>query len=206
MQVFLIHGMGRTPLSMLWLRHRLRADGHRVALFGYSPTFESLDRVTGRLLHRLRKLSPAEPYALVGHSLGTVIIRNALDELGAHPPAACFFIAPPLTASRAARFFCRFRLYRLLTGDMGQRLADDAFMNRLPLPQHLRIYAGTSGPRRAWLPFGDEPNDGLVTLAEASGDNGSHVMEVDAMHTFIMNANAVIADIREQLRLLETGR
>lgn len=206
MQVILIHGMGRTPLSMLRLRQRLRADGHRARLFGYSPTFERLEQVTDRLVRRLRELSPDEPYALVGHSLGTVIIRNALTRLAEHPPAACFFLAPPLTASRAARHFSKYRLYRLLTGEMGQCLADEAFMDGLPLPDKLRVYAGTAGPRHPRLPFGDEANDGLVTLSEASGEAVTAVKQVDALHTFIMNSSEVIADILEQLRALENDR
>lgn len=203
MDVLLIHGMGRTPWSMLWLRHRLRADGHRVDLFGYSPTFESLERVTGRLVRRVRRMAGAGSYALVGHSLGTVLIRNALERLQDQPPEICFFLAPPVSASRAAKLCSRFWLYRAATGEMGQLLADEAFMARLPMPDPVRIYAGTGGPRRNWLPLGGEPNDGVVTLDEARADNPEAVLEVDAIHTFIMNHAAVIADIRDNLRRLE---
>lgn len=204
MNVLLIHGMGRTPASMLWLRHRLRGDGHRVALFGYSPTFESLERVTARLVRRIHRLGPDSRYALIGHSLGTVLIRNALKRLGDHPPDICFFLAPPLSASKAADLCSRFWLYRAVTGEMGQLLADEAFMARLPMPDRVRIYAGTGGPQRTWLPLGTEPNDGIVTVAEASGHAPEAVQEVDAMHTFIMNDASVIVDIREQLHQVET--
>ncbi|GGO75468.1 hypothetical protein GCM10011348_00330 [Marinobacterium nitratireducens] len=205
MNVLLIHGMGRTPVSMLWLRHRLQADGHRVLLFGYSPTLETLEGVSGRLLRRIGQLEAGAPYALVGHSLGTVIIRNALQRLGDRPPALCFFLAPPLTASKAARRCSRWWLYRTLTGEMGQLLADEAFMAQLPMPDPVRIYAGTAGPQHDWLPLGREPNDGVVTLDEARGDVPEAVLEVDAVHTFIMNDAAVIADIRAQLRACQPG-
>ncbi|NVK40168.1 MAG: alpha/beta hydrolase [Oceanospirillaceae bacterium] len=203
MNVLLIHGMGRTPASMLWLRHRLRADGHRVGLFGYSPTFESLERVTGRLVRRVRRMAGSGAYALVGHSLGTVLIRNALEDLQDQPPEACFFLAPPVTASQAAKLCSRFWLFRAATGEMGQLLANDDFMRQLPMPDPVHIYAGTGGPRRDWLPLGDVPNDGIVTLAEACGRVPEAAREVDAMHTFIMNNAQVIADIRRQLSRLE---
>lgn len=50
MDMVLIHGMGRTPLSMMRLRRRLRRAGHHPVLFGYSPTFESLQGATARLV------------------------------------------------------------------------------------------------------------------------------------------------------------
>jgi len=107
MDVVLIHGMGRTPLSMLRLRHRLRRAGHRAILFGYSPTFETLDGATTRLVGRIERRTAGD-YALVGHSLGSVIIRNALGRLRERPPVACCFLAPPMVACKAARFFLDF--------------------------------------------------------------------------------------------------
>lgn len=204
MDLILIHGLGRTPLSLLRLRRHLRRAGHRALLFGYSPTFETLQGATARLLRRVEHRIGGRRYALVGHSLGTVLIRHALRGLASHPPAACFFLAPPLVACRAAKFFTRFRAFRLATGEMGRLLADDAFMEDLPMPPGpLRIYAGTAGPRAAWLPFGDAPNDGILSVAEATRDRQAQVLQVPALHTFIMNAPQVRADILATLARLE---
>ena len=195
MDVVLLHGMGRTPLSMLRLRHRLRRAGHRAILFGYSPTFETLDGATARLARLVGRRVQA-PYALVGHSLGSVIIRNALGRLQDRPPAACAFLAPPMVACKAARFFSRFWLYRVVMGEMGQLLADAAFMWRLPLPpMPTRVYAGTGGPRASWLPFGMEANDGILGVAEATARFEGRVVEVPAIHTFIMHSKTVAADL-----------
>jgi pimeloyl-ACP methyl ester carboxylesterase len=195
MDVVLIHGMGRTPLSMLRLRHRLRRAGHRAILFGYSPTFETLEGASARLVKKIERRVGGD-YALVGHSLGSVIIRNALGRLRERPPAACCFLAPPMVACKAARFFSRFWLYRGVMGEMGQLLADDAFMSRLPLPAvPTRIYAGTGGPRASWLPFGLAANDGILSVAEATGRFDGEVVEVPSIHTFIMHSKTVAADI-----------
>lgn len=202
MHIILIHGMGRTPTSMLLLRHRLRKAGHHVSLFGYSPTFESLEHVTQRLVHAIHKKTAAQPYALVGHSLGSAIIRNALPRLAHHAPCACFFLAPPMVACKAAKFFSRFRLYRWLTGEMGQLLAHDGFMQQLPVPDNTKIYAGISGPRASWLPFGDDENDFILSLAEACGTDGTEVMKVRANHTFIMNSKIVADDLIRSLKSL----
>ena len=205
MDLVLIHGMGRTPLSMLRLRRRLRRAGHRPILFGYSPTLETLQGATTRLVKLIDRRVGSGDYALVGHSLGTVIIRTALGQLENRMPAACFFLAPPLLACKAARFFSRFRLYRLLMGEMGQLLADEAFMRQLPMPAvPTRIYAGVGGPRAAWLPFGMDANDGILSVSEATGPFAGDVVEVPSIHTFIMHSKRVAADIASFLA--EPGR
>lgn len=203
MDLVLVHGMGRTPLSMLRLRRRLRRAGHHAILFGYSPTFETLQGASARLLRLIERRIGPEDYALVGHSLGSVIIRTALGRLASHPPRACFFLAPPMTACRAARFFSRLWPYRLLTGEMGQRLADERFMGQLPMPSAFtRIYAGVSGPRAAWLPFGMEANDGILSLSESTGPCTSLVREVPSLHTFIMNSRQLADDLVDTLETL----
>jgi len=205
MDLVLIHGMGRTPLSMLRLRRRLRRAGHHPILFGYSPTLETLQGATTRLVKLIDRRVGSGDYALVGHSLGTVIIRTALGQLENRMPAACFFLAPPLLACKAARFFSRFRLYRLLMGEMGQLLADEAFMRQLPMPAvPTRIYAGVGGPRAAWLPFGMDANDGILSVSEATGPFAGDVVEVPSIHTFIMHSKRVAADIASFLA--EPGR
>lgn len=207
MDLVLIHGMGRTPLSMMRLRRRLRRAGHNPILFGYSPTFETLQGATARLVRLIERRVGTEHYALVGHSLGTVIIRSALGPLENRLPSACFFLAPPMTACRAARFFSRFWPYRLLTGEMGQRLAEEAFMRQLPMPPALtRIYAGVGGPRAAWLPFGMEANDGILGLTEATGSFAALEVEVPALHTFIMNSRQVVEDMVGTLETLGRQR
>ncbi|MFN3545004.1 MAG: esterase/lipase family protein [Thiobacillus sp.] len=206
MHVVLIHGMGRTPVSMLRLRRRLKRAGHVPHLFAYSPTFETLDGATARLARLIERRIGGDRYALVGHSLGAVLIRATLRRLKT-PPAACFFLAPPMVACRAARYFSRFWLYRLLTGEMGCLLADEAFMRGLPIPPGvLRLYVGTRGPRAAWLPFGLEENDAILSVSEATGDCASAVVKVHALHTFIMHAQPVYEDMLATLAGLEAAK
>ena len=186
---------------MLRLRRRLRRAGHHPILFGYSPTFETLQGATARLVDLIDRRLDTGHYALVGHSLGTVLIRTALGQLDNRMPAACFFLAPPMLACKAARFFSRFWPYQWLMGEMGQLLAQDAFMQGLPMPAvPTRIYAGIAGPRAGWLPFGMEAYDGILSLSEATGRFAAQAAQVPALHTFIMNSAQVRDDM---IRFLE---
>lgn len=184
---------------MLLLRRRLEKSGYTTHLFGYSPTFESLEHATHRLVRLVQNKVGTRQYAFVGHSLGTVIIRNALPRLDDCQPAICFFLAPPMVACKAAKFFARFGLYRLMTGEMGWLLAQDTFMGQLPFPRNTRIYAGICGPKASWLPFGHNPNDCILSVDEATGKADVPVVRVPSTHTFIMNAKPVFEDIAESL-------
>lgn len=193
MELILVHGMGRTPLSMVILRYRLKKLGYRAHLFGYSATFESLKQVTNRLVALIHRL-PDQNYGLIGHSLGSVIIRYALPLLK-QQPKVCFLLAPPIIACKAAKFFSQFWLYRILTGEMGQLLGQDSFMDKLTMPKKSIIYVGTGGPKAAWLPLGNEVNDGLLTTAEATGQFTHHAVTIPVLHSFIMNSRAVFKDM-----------
>jgi predicted alpha/beta hydrolase family esterase len=195
MRAILVHGMGRTLASQLVLAARLRRAGMRVDLFGYSST-SAFDHVVGRLAARVESAASGEPFILIGHSLGCVMIRAALPRL-ARPPVACFFMAPPNRAARAARHFASNALYRLLTRESGQRLADERFMASLPVPQvPVRIYAGVSGPRGRLSPFRGEENDGILAVSETEMPApNAVVVRVPSVHTFIMNSAIVAKDI-----------
>jgi hypothetical protein len=194
MHAILIHGMGRTPIAMSILAVRLQASHIRPHLFGYSVTFERWEPCIQRLEQFITKRVKTNEYIMIGHSLGSVLTRATLPRL-LHQPAACFFLGSPTRVCMAAHNFAHYRMAKLLMGEIGQRLADRHFMESLPLTGvPTKIYAGTGGPRGRYSPFGEELNDGVVTLNETLLP-GVPVQTVPALHTFIMNSRAVSQDI-----------
>jgi hypothetical protein len=186
--------MGRTPAAMSILAMRLWASGIRPHLFGYSVTFEHWDECVQRYKNFIVKHAMANDYIIVGHSLGTVLTRATLPGL-THKPKACFFLAPPTQVCRAARHFTHRHLIRLFIGDIGKVLASKQFMDSLPLPGvPTKIYAGIAGPRGRYSPFGEELNDGLLTIKETVLPSVP-LQTVPALHTFIMNSKVVARDI-----------
>jgi hypothetical protein len=80
-------------------------------------------------------------------------------------------------------------------GEIGKVLADKQFMDSLPLPGvPTKIYAGIAGPRGWYSPFGEEPNDGFLTVKETLLPS-IPVQTVPSLHTFIMNSKIVTQDI-----------
>lgn len=195
MQVFLIHGMGRTPRSFALLAHRLRREALRPVLFGYRVRDAPLAHIAARFAAFVGEHAQG-PYAIVGHSLGCVITRLASPALP-EGLAAIAMLAPPNRSPRIARLLRDVPLFRALTRDAGQRLADPSFYEGLPVPPvPTLVIAGTVGPR---APFAGQPSDGLVALDETLLEGAEH-RTVASIHTFVMNdaeaTRAILAHLR----------
>jgi hypothetical protein len=176
------------------LAARLRAADIHPHLFGYSVTFERWEDCIERYRKFIEKRTASNEYIIVGHSLGTVLTRAALPSL-AHQPKACFFLAPPTQVPGAARVFAHRKLIKLFMSELGQVLIDEQRMKSLPVPSvPTKIYSGIAGPRGRYSPFGEEPNDGLLTVKETLLPS-IPVQTVPSLHTFIMNSKLVTQDI-----------
>jgi hypothetical protein len=203
MRVLLIHGLARTPLSLLGLARELRRDGHHPQLVGYVGAVESYSAIVSRVRSRLQAAArTGEPYAAVGHSLGGLILRAALGdwpvELAA--PRCVVMLGTPNQVPRLARRLRGWRLYQWVNGEAGQLLAQPEFFARLPVPMvPLTVIAGTKGWPRAVSLFGGEPNDGVVAVAETRLSATAAVVELPASHTFMMNNRQVRTLVREVL-------
>jgi pimeloyl-ACP methyl ester carboxylesterase len=197
MQLLLVHGLGRTPLSLFGLAAELRRSGHRTRLFGYLPLLESVPRIVSRLTSVLRDLSRCkEPVGLVGHSLGGLFLRMALPEVPALRTHHLVTLGTPFSPPRAARLAWKYLPpFRLFVHDCGRFLTSpEAFAALPPLAVPFTTIAGTAGPRGRFSPFGSDLNDGLVAVEEARVA-GAEPELFPVLHTFIMDAVAVRARI-----------
>ncbi len=200
--VLLVHGMARTPASLLRLGLALRRAGWRPAWLGYVAALEPFDAIRARLRRRLEALAAAgAPYAVVGHSLGGLLTRAALAGWpSALPrPHHLVMLGTPNRSPRLARRLARTWPYRLVNGDCGQRLADPAFFDALPpAAVPVTLVVGTAGPVGRWSPFGEDQNDGVVAVEETVLA-GAATLLLPVRHTFMMNAPAVRAVLLEAL-------
>jgi len=209
MRIFLIHGMGRSKASLLLLSSRLKRAGYNVSLYGYTVRKETLEDIALDFVKHIeatlaRDLAGHEdqgpvPYAIIGHSLGNIITRLAGAML---PPGFSRFImlAPPNQSPVLAQLLRESRVFKTLTGDAGQRLADEDFYGRLSIPNvPACILAGGSGPRANWLPFKGQSGDGIVSVEETRLGQVPHRV-FPVVHTFIMNNRKVTRTITHFLK------
>ena len=203
MRVLLVHGLSRTPLSMLRLASYLRRAGAQPRFFGYVAAMEPFDRIVGRLQQQMEQLAEAE-YAVVGHSMGGLLLRAAVARLGAgvRLPRHLVMVGTPNQSPRIARRVQRWFLYRMACGDAGKLLVSPTRMAGLPVPSvPLTVIAGTRGPTFRWGLFPGQANDGLVTVSETCLAAHEEHIEVPAWHTFIMNHRQVRQIIRDRCLL-----
>jgi hypothetical protein len=209
MQVLLIHGMGRTAWSMLRLRRWLNRSGHQVTSLGYLAAVDPVPRIVDRIRGGLHELAARGPYAIIGHSLGGLLARMALaqDAPPFSPPAHLIMLGTPNQPPRLARRCRNLLFYRLINGDSGQLLAQAERFPALPRPSSpYTIVAGTAGPRGRWSPFGAEPNDGLVAVAETLIQPEDRPVALPVRHTFMMNDQRVRAVISQVLERAGASR
>jgi pimeloyl-ACP methyl ester carboxylesterase len=202
MQALFVHGMGRSPLSGVPLLLQLRRGGLRASAFGYSVALEAFPEIRERLVARISQLADKGDYVVVGHSLGGVLLRAALNSL---PPADrrprhLFLLGSPVQPSRFAQKLGANSVYRGLAGDCGQLLGSTARMREIgPMAVPTTAIVGRRSLPWPAAIFAGEANDGVVSVAEASAEWISDQVVVDCVHTLLPASRRVGEIILERL-------
>jgi pimeloyl-ACP methyl ester carboxylesterase len=191
--VLLVHGLWRTPLSLALLARRLRREAYRPEFFGYYAFAESHLRIQGRLVRRLRSLAgEGTPVGLVGHSLGGLLLRQAVAEVPELKVQTLIMLGTPNQPPQLARLAREWRAFRAFARSCGDFLATPEAFRELPMPNYrYLVIAGTAGWRGRWDPFGGAPNDGFVAVDETRIGPEDATIVLPVAHTFMMNSRAV---------------
>jgi hypothetical protein len=202
MKVLLIHGLGRTPLSLLSLEWYLQRTGCVTQQFGYMALAESFDRIVERLRGRLQTLARHGDYGIVAHSLGGLLTRAALGLGGVKCPEQIVMLGTPNQPPRLARLAWQVPPFRWFTGQCGLNLTSPAFFASLPgVESPYTIVAGTGGLTGGWSLFGDELNDGIVALSETRLSPQDRIVQLPVEHTLMMNDSRVQKTVVQALGL-----
>jgi triacylglycerol lipase len=189
--VFLVHGMGRTPLSMFLLARRLERAGYRVATYGYWSTAGTVADLGRGLARRVRALAGDAPAIhFAGHSLGNIVVRWMLAHDRPERVGRAVMLAPPNQGSAVADRMAPWVGW-LLPHIRELRTAPGTTARTLPLPDDVEvgIIAGE------W--------DGKVLVHETHLDGARDHAVVPCRHTFIMNR----ADVHRMIcTFLRDGR
>jgi pimeloyl-ACP methyl ester carboxylesterase len=201
-QALFVHGMGRTPLSGWRLLARLKAKGIGASSFGYAATFQNFTAIRMRLVTKITALAAHGDYVLIGHSLGGVLLRAAVASLpaGTRLPRRMFLLASPVKPARIAQKLQRNWIYRILAGDCGQLLSSQARMAHIGAHSTpTTSILGVAGWRGKFSPFGDEMNDGIVSVSEASTEWIAERICIPVFHTYMPSSKRVAQIILERV-------
>ena len=198
--VLLVHGLGRTPASMLVLQSRLAGEGYRVVNFGYPSTSEPLESLTDSLRNAVQACcsDPSGTLHFVTHSMGGVLVRIYLAERSEPFTGRVVMLSPPNQGSEVVDAFSDSPLLQSLLGPSGARLGTDStgIASELgPVGFNLGIITGdrSINPVNSWLIPG--PDDGKVAVSRAWVEGAADFLVVPATHTFIMNRRDVADEV-----------
>lgn len=203
--VLLLHGHGRTGLSMLPLAAAFQAQGYRTL----SPSYgfrRPLPAIVDHLAPRVEAFSAKldGPLHIVTHSLGGLVARALIAR---HRPAdlgRVAMLAPPLAGSELADFLFRHHLHTVLgpvgkwlcTGEGGAKSID------APVDFELGVIAGDSNPLPVPETLLPRPNDGLVTLAATHIPGMAAHVALPVAHTLMPTHPKSVA---QALSFISTG-
>lgn len=188
--VVLLHGLGRTPLSMKRIEWTLRKQNYRVINVSYPSTRVSIEDGADQWLDNVLKNQVADSSAkihFVGHSLGGIVLRQYLTNHEIPHLGRVVMLAPPNHGSELAERLRNNCLYRLATGPAGQELgtSEGSVPYRLgPVDFELGVIAGDRSLNplfSSWIP---EPDDGKVS-AESARMPGAEFLLVHHSHTWM---------------------
>lgn len=206
--VILLHGLGRSRLSLWPLARELDRSGFRAEALGYPALRRSVAQLSESHLRPLVERlagTPARPVHFVTHSLGGIVLRKYLQLHSLAPGSRAVMLAPPNQGSELADFFGRYRAFRWATGPAGTELGTGAEDGPRRLPP-VDIEVGIVAGRRSATSIADRlmpgDHDGKVSVRSTTLPEMRDFLVVDAGHTFIMYHGRVRKAV---LRFLRNG-
>ena len=191
--VVLVHGMGRTSMSMWPMERALEADGYRVLNFFYSSYGPTIAEIGAELSRAVDAEVAAQPVArvhFVGHSLGNIVVRWMLANDPPQAPVGRFvMLAPPNRGAQAADLFAPYVGW--LLAPITELRTSGSTVATLPPPPKGLEFAIIAGA-----------DDRTVTFRETCLAGARAYLQVPNGHTFIMMRDDTIALVK---RFLATG-
>jgi pimeloyl-ACP methyl ester carboxylesterase len=200
--VILVHGLWVSGAVMWPLAAQLARAGHAPRVFDYAgrrPLEENIERLARYASERCG----AQACSFVGHSLGAVLVLEALNRRPDIGVASAVLLAPPLRGCLAARRFGATRLGQRMLGASAALWAEGRTARWLR-DAPLGVIAGTV-PFGLGRLFGPLPgaNDGVVLVDETRVEGATEHLLAPMSHSLM-----VVARLTARLvgRFLQHGR
>jgi triacylglycerol lipase len=206
--IVLIHGLGRTTLSMRRMERELEKQGYHVLNFTYPSTRLPIERAA-ELLDRTvtqHALDRAPRLHFVTHSLGGIVLRQYLKVSHPWNLGRVVMLAPPNHGSELVDRLKENLFFKLFTGPAAQQLGTDpmSMPARLgPATFDVGVMAGDRSLNPLFSACIPGPADGKVPVASTQLDGMRDFLLVHHTHTWMTWRMEVI---RAVVCYLQTGR
>lgn len=206
--VVLLHGLGRSALSMKRVEWFLEKQGYSVINRSYPSKRFRIEALASGWLPRVlaeEQVARADHVHFVTHSLGGIILRQYLETNAPANLGRVVMLAPPNHGTELVDRLGWLRAFQIYTGVAAQQLGTSpgSFPNRLAAPAfELGIIAGDRSHNplfSKWLPG---PDDGKVSVQSTKLEGMKEHLVVHHTHTWMMWRKEVLNAI---LRFVQTG-
>jgi pimeloyl-ACP methyl ester carboxylesterase len=190
--VILAHGLWVPGFVMRPLAARLERAGFRCHVFSYMGALQPMEAHVERLARLSQAIGPAH---YVGHSLGGLLVMEALSRHAGIPAGRIVLLGTPARGSYAGRRIARLRPGRWIFGHSASRWreAPAACWTR---PEPLGVVAGSLSLGLGRL-FGRLPgvNDGAVCLEETAVEGMAGRVVLPIGHSGMLLSASVAAQV-----------
>ncbi|MBD3652576.1 alpha/beta fold hydrolase [Kangiella sp.] len=204
--VILIHGMGRTRLSMRSLEKYFQSQGYHVINESYDSRSKPIETIAIEHIEQILQsvdMNNIEAIHFVTHSLGGIMLRYYLTHREIDKLGRIVMIAPPNQGSEVAELYRNKLWYKLATGKPGQQLYinNNPLLEQLkPVPTDVGIMIGTRSSDPWFNHAFAGPHDGKVSVESARLPEMKDFITVNHGHTFIMNNKTIQQQIEHFLQ------
>ncbi len=193
-----IHGFLGAKWNMLFIAASFASEGWNVTNWGYQSREKTIEEHALDLVNELQILAyerPNQPIHFVAHSLGSLILRAAVN----HPlcpqeakQGKAVLLAPPNQGACWGRFLEQFAFARKIAKEAaGRQLMterDFEYLGDFPPSMQILVVAGKS----TYNPFILAENDGTVTVEETRLNTPHEHIVIKSEHSaMIFNKKAV---------------
>lgn len=195
-EVILVHGLWVPAVVMTPLAARLHAAGFRCHLFGYRGRERPLAAHAERLVRFAQGIG--QPH-FVGHSLGGLVVFEALDRHGEAKAGNVVLLGTPVQGNFAGRRLAQLGWGRWFLG-ASEPLWREGRSARWTRPEPLGVLAGTLPVGLGRL-FGRLPgqNDGVVRLEETEVGGMRERVVLPVGHSTMLISARVAAQVQSFL-------
>jgi len=207
--VIVLHGLGRTALSMSRIEDALENNNYLVWNESYPSTSDNIEELSDAAVNEGLEFCSSNHAAaihFVTHSLGGILVRQYLQHNSIAGLGRIVMLSPPNQGSEVADLLNEYSLYHLVLGPAAAQLGtdEDSLVRQLkPVKGEIGIITGDNSLDPWFSPVIPGEDDGKVSVESAKLDEMSDFITVHNGHTFIMRDQRVIKQI---LYFLEHGR